>query len=196
MGNYLHYILRKDFAEITYIDAPKNALNMPVLLMPNHFSWWDGFIFYDYNRRFLKKDFYLMMLEEELAKRPFFSKVGAYSIRKKSKSVLESLAYTRELLQNPKNIVTVFPQGLIHSIYAQEVNFEPGISHLISNLPNDVCLLQAAVFPDYFASRKPTLHIYFREKMLYAGNADIKKVEEEYNDFYKSCLQIQSEKTC
>jgi len=195
MGKYLQYILRKDFADITYIDAPKNALNTPVLLMPNHFSWWDGFIFYDYNRRFLKKDFYLMMLEEELEKRRFFSKVGAYSIRKKSKSVLESLNYTRELLQNSNNIVTVFPQGLIHSMYAKEVNFQPGISHLIRNLPNDICLLQAAVFPDYFANRKPTLHIYFREKMLHAGKTEPKIINEEYNAFYKRCKEIQSEKT-
>ncbi|MGZ5243699.1 MAG: lysophospholipid acyltransferase family protein [Bacteroidia bacterium] len=196
MGKYLRYILRKDFHDITYINTPKNASGLPVLLLPNHFSWWDGFIFYDYNRRFLGKEFYLMMLEEELAKRPFFSQVGAFSIRKKSKDIIESLAYTRKLLQDKSNMVTVFPQGKIHSIHAENMYFESGIAHLINGLKNDILLLQAVVLPDYFANRKPVLHIYFREKILSVNDLDMKEIQMEYNAFYKKCRLEQGAKTC
>lgn len=175
---------------------PENALALPVLLLPNHFSWWDGFIFYDFNHRFLQKNFYLMMLEEELAKRPFFSKVGAFSIRKRSKDIIESLNYTRQLLQQKQNIVTVYPQGKIHSVYTDNIAFESGILHLINKLENDILLLQAVVLPDYFANRKPTLHIYFREKILRAKQFDTKEVEQEYNAFYKKCREEQGAKTC
>ncbi len=196
MAKYLRYILRKDFHDITYMNMPENASGLPVLLMPNHFSWWDGFIFYDYNKRFLGKDFYLMMLEEELSKRMFFSKVGAFSIKKNSRKVIESLNYTRELLSDKNNIVTVFPQGKIHSLYADNNEMESGILHLISSLKNDVLLLQAVVLPDYFSNRKPTLHIYFREKMLRVGEIDIKEIQEEYQNFYKQCREEQGAKTC
>ena len=78
--------------------------NKAILLIPNHFSWWDGFFYYFINLKFFRKRFHVMMLEKELSKRPIFKYIGAFSVEQKSETVQETLSYTSDLLKNPNNI--------------------------------------------------------------------------------------------
>ncbi len=48
--------------------------DLPILLITNHISWWDGF-WADYiNMKLFHRKFYFMMLEEQLLKHMFFNK--------------------------------------------------------------------------------------------------------------------------
>jgi hypothetical protein len=53
---------------------------LPLLITPNHSTWWDGFFFYILNRKIWKRKAHLMMLEEQLSKYRFFSRIGAFGI--------------------------------------------------------------------------------------------------------------------
>jgi 1-acyl-sn-glycerol-3-phosphate acyltransferase len=81
-----------------------------VLLIGNHYSWWDGFAANYLNIKHFNKKFHVMMLEEELRQRRFLSKAGAYSIQPFSRHVLESLPLHKELLKDINNSFG-FPTG-------------------------------------------------------------------------------------
>ena len=127
-----------------------------------------------------------MMLEEQLKKFSFFNQTGGYSIRKKSRETIESINYTAELLRERGNMVLLFPQGKIESIYKTSFQFESGIGHVIKKAECDIHILFMANLIDYFSDRKPGLYIYIIE---YKGNKfDVKSIQDAYNLFYNQCI--------
>jgi 1-acyl-sn-glycerol-3-phosphate acyltransferase len=113
---YLSRAFKKYFHGVYLLDSiPDIPQEEPIILAPNHSSWWDGFLSYIINQTALQRKFYILMLEEELKKRPFFSKVGAFSIDPYApKQITRSVHYMSTLCVEKKNIcLTFFPQGAI-----------------------------------------------------------------------------------
>src|SRR4030042_3728021 len=79
--------------------------DLPLLLIANHVSWWDGFWVSYLNLKLFRRKFHFMMDEEQLAMYPFFKKTGGYSIKKGNRSILESIQYTVELLKDTGHVV-------------------------------------------------------------------------------------------
>ena len=190
-ANYVNHILHKQFREINitgYIELRER----PVLIVGNHFSWWDGFFVMHLNRTLFRRDLYVMMLEEQLKKRLFLSRVGAFSIKPGNKSVVNSLSYTVDLLRNPKNIVVIFPQGEIKSAYTEQYRFEKGLQFILDRTASQVPihLVFMASLVDYYSHRKPSLTIAVEEyKDWGIPNAD--SVEDAYNKFFRRTVQRQ-----
>jgi 1-acyl-sn-glycerol-3-phosphate acyltransferase len=186
--SYSVFILKKNFNAI-YIYGEFNDKNLPVLVIANHVSWWDGFWIEFLNRKVFNRNFYFMMLEEQLRKYWFFNYIGGYSVNKKSKSVIETIQYTAELLTNNKNLVLIFPQGEIQSLYSQTFKFEKGLDRIIKSNENKIHIIFAVNMVDYFSKPKPGLYIYYTEYIGAADNTEI--IQEKYTDFYKLCVEKQ-----
>ena len=186
---YIPLILRRDFSHVIFADTPP-AADEPLLLIGNHFSWWDGFIAHHINRKFWKKRYHVMMLEKELSKRMFLNKAGAYSINKGNRSILETMNYTAGLLSDPENLVVIFPQGKIQSLYNRSFSFGKGVRYLTerSNLRFRIIFYVALV--DYFSSRKPGLYLYFQDQGLSEGTS-YTDIENAFNHFYRECTSRQ-----
>jgi 1-acyl-sn-glycerol-3-phosphate acyltransferase len=163
-----------------------NDKGFPVLVLSNHFSWWDGFWVVYLNYKYFNRTFNFMMLEEELKKRMFFTRTGGFSIKKGSKSVIETIEYTAELLSDKKNLVLLFPQGEMKSMYTTYMKFEKGIEHIIKKIPNKIHLVFLVNLVDYFSSQKPGLYTYYREYM--DEDFTTVKLENEFNKFYSECI--------
>ena len=159
--------------------------NKPVLLLANHFSWWDGFFASYVNSRIFKKKFHVMMLEQQLKKHRYFNKTGAFSINRGSKSIIESLDYTAELLSNSLNMVLIFPQGEIRSLYTNEFKFEKGINRILDKVGSQIQFVFMANLVDYFSSPKPGLFIYLKDYNY--SNQSINKLQDDYNTFISEC---------
>lgn len=173
--------MKRHFKRI-YLSGSVSEPGLPVLIIANHFSWWDGFFIASLNREKLYKKFHVMMLEDQLKKNWFFQHTGAFSVRKNSKSIIESLTYATELLQNPENLVTFFPQGQFESINQGKLHFEKGVEWLLKNLKNDVQVIFVANQVDYFESAKPSLFMHF-ETYNYKGK-NLQQIEDDFNAFY------------
>ena len=78
--------LRLNFRKIIIEGDTVVPEDKPLLLVGNHFSWWDGFFAYYLNYTLWRRKFHVMMLEEQLEKRMFLNKVGAYSVKRGSRS--------------------------------------------------------------------------------------------------------------
>lgn len=102
----------------------------PILLYANHASWWDGFIAHQLCRA-TRRDGYCMMEEENLARYRFLSRIGAFSVRRhEALSSLESLRYARSLLQKPRAVVVIFPEGELHPFGSRDLRLERGVELL------------------------------------------------------------------
>lgn len=186
------FLIRRHFRKVvlngTYADQGN-----PILIVANHVSWWDGFWIVYLNKMVLHRKFHFMMQEEQLRKYWYFRYSGAYSIKKGTRSVLESLDYTVNILQKSKNMVFIFPQGAIGSMYNDHIKFESGIERIIRKAPANLEVLFVANFVDYFSHPKPDLFIYFASHKW--SSAAEYSIETAYTAFYNSVLQLQKIKT-
>jgi 1-acyl-sn-glycerol-3-phosphate acyltransferase len=69
---YEEYLLKKNFDGF-YLTGilPEINTESSLLVTPNHFSWWDGFFIDFVSRKLLKKNFYVIMLDEQLKRYNF-----------------------------------------------------------------------------------------------------------------------------
>ncbi|HZK97653.1 MAG TPA: lysophospholipid acyltransferase family protein [Prolixibacteraceae bacterium] len=183
---YAGWIILRHFGRVE-LKNDFDDRDLPILLLANHVSWWDGFFAMFLNVNILRRKFHFMMLEEQLKRFSFFNRTGGYSIRKRSRETVESINYTAELLRKRGNMVLVFPQGKIESIYKTTFQFESGINHIIKKASCNIHILFMANLIDYFSNRKPGLYIYVSEYK--SDKFDAKSIQDAYNYFYSHCIE-------
>lgn len=161
---------------------------LPILMISNHFSFYDGFIQILLNLKVFKRRFNFMMLEKELRKNMILTKIGACSISKGRRSSIESLDYSVELLQEKENLFLFFPQGKIKSIYTREFTFEKGLlSYILENVKNDFQLVFNVNLINYGAKLRPDICVYY-ETQLITAETNAEDVEKAFNRFAKACF--------
>jgi 1-acyl-sn-glycerol-3-phosphate acyltransferase len=189
---FTRQIIRRHFHSVeikgNFVDR-----KLPILLVSNHISWWDGFWALHLNDRVFKRKFHFMMLEEQLRKHIYFNSAGGYSVARNSRSVLESLDYSSELLTDSENLVLIFPQGKIVSAYRQRFEFQKGIERILQkNGSKQIQLIFLVNMVDFLSNKKPVLYQYFTEHI--AENSSSFDLQNEYNVYYGKCLKEQSDK--
>lgn len=186
---YADFFLKRAFREIN-IFGENNIPDSSMLIISNHFSWWDGFIQLYLNNRVLHKKFHVMMLEYQLKKFMILNKAGAFSVKKNSRDIIQSLKYSEEILSDKKNLLLIFPQGEIQSLYTEYFKFEKGIEKLMKK--EEACLIFNVNLIDYFSHKKPGLNIYYKVYPV-NENIGIDTIEKAFNQFATKCKQLQKE---
>lgn len=189
---YIKWIVGKTFHEIPFnnIEIDKNR---SVLLIGNHFSFWDGLILYCVNDKLLKKKLHVMILEETARKERFLKYVGAFSVKKDSKSIVQSLDYAAELLDDPTNLVLMFPQGKLYANFVTNIHFEKGIMRIIEKAAGNFQLIFASIFIQYFKHKKPTATVYLKSESENYADKNIDKLQEAYQRHYEASKLLQTE---
>lgn len=182
-------MIRKNFKSVNILGEFEDYGNA-ILVLSNHVSWWDGFWIMYLNQKVLRRKFYFMMLEEQLRKHWYFIFSGGFSVKKKSRSIFETIDYTASLLTNNENMVLIFPQGKINSIYNANIKFQKGIERILEKSPKGVQILFVVNLIDYFSHKKPSVYIYI--KSYKSDEKKIDRIEFEYNKFFSEALSRQS----
>ncbi|MDD4823542.1 MAG: lysophospholipid acyltransferase family protein [Bacteroidales bacterium] len=185
---YAGFIIKRHYSTVRIIGEFKDK-NLPVLLLSNHISWWDGFWAMYINQKVLHRKFHFMMLEKQLRKYWFFNYTGGFSVHKSSKSMVETLNYTSDLLTDKENMVLMYPQGEIQSLHHQNIRFERGVERVLRKKEKGVQVVFMVNLIDYFSNRKPGVYFHIRE---YAGGTfDLKSMEQSYREFYADAVRKQ-----
>jgi len=187
---YTLLLMKRNFHSVNIIRTNSfSSENLPLLMIANHISWWDGFWAMYLNLNLFHKTFYFMMLEEQLLKYRYFQLSGGFSIKKKSREMIESLTYASKILEDPKNMLLIFPEGELRSLYNSSHVFEKGFERILKGHQDNFQLVFVANFIDYLSHKKPDLYMYVSE---YQGkNFLCPDIEKAYNNFYSECLDIQ-----
>jgi len=185
---YSVWIIKRHFGVIKVLGKFQEK-NLPIFLISNHISWWDGFWSMYLNVKVFKRKFHFMMLEEQLRKFWFFNYTGGYSVNKKSKSIIETINYTNELLTDPSNMVLIYPQGEIITMHQQSFQFEKGIKRILKSHEKYQLIFQVNLV-DYFSAKSPGIYLYFED--FSDDCSDVVTMQESYNAFYKQCIENQN----
>lgn len=189
-SGYISRRVNKHFHQIDYnsieIDPEKS-----VLLIANHYSWWDGFLLFHLNKLLFKKKFHIMILEETILKHGFLKYVGCFSVSKGSKSIIETLKYAGNLLNDPQNLLVIFPQGNLTSNFTNVVNFEKGLGKITQMSNQNFQYVFAASFMEHFSEPKPTAFIYLKTEKA-ANFANLAAVQFAYQQHYQQSKIVQT----
>ncbi|MCD8173155.1 MAG: 1-acyl-sn-glycerol-3-phosphate acyltransferase [Alistipes sp.] len=188
-----------DFCSGPYMDSHFRQVNVigkddpgpyPLLMFANHFSRWDGFIQYRLNKQAYGRKLYVMMLEEQLRKHMVMNRCGCFSIRKNSRTMIDSMRYASGLMGNPENMVLVFPQGEILSLYKTPVCFHSGTRYVMKFIGNEHRIVFNVNLIDYGPCKKPSLNIYHKT-INPSSFTSMPELEDAYNLFYNECIASQ-----
>lgn len=190
--NYILNIVKRNFKQINY-NTPELDANRSVLLLANHYSWWDGFLMYYLNYKLFKKRFYIMVMEDTMQKVSFFKYMGAFSVNKKSRGMLDSLNYAAQLLNDPENLVLIFPQGKLYSNFTDIVKFEQGLSRIIKGAAGKFQTVFVASFIESLQYKKPSVTIYVKPETLSYSDKNIEELQGAYQKHYDLSKLLQTE---
>ena len=134
-----------------------------------------------------------MVLQDTAEKVKFLKYLGAFSIQRNAKSLIESLDYAGKLLDNPDNLVLIFPQGELNSSHVSNINFEKGLNKIIAASKKQFQYLFAAVLIDYFDQRKPSVSV-FLENWEAQEYTSLQVIKNAFNTHYENSIKQQSSK--
>lgn len=182
---YTRWMVNRHFHELLFNQVEIDS-NKSVLLIANHFSFWDSLILYIISQKLLKKKFHVMVREDTTLHLNFVKYGGAFSINKNSREMIESLDYAVKLLNDPQNLVLIFPQGKLYSNFVNNINFEKGIMKVIDQAKGKFQLVFAASFIQYFKHKKQSVTVYIKNED-YAGKSfdELKSAYQRYYDLAK-----------
>lgn len=193
---YEFKILKNTFNRFILLnDVNFLSTNKPVLLLPNHFSWWDGF-FVDFLVRSCDaaKKFHIIMLEEQLKRYWFFRFLGAIGFNPTNpKGVINLANKIANLLSNPLNLVVFYPQGEIQ-LFDEDIKVKSGLQFILNKVQNDIEIFYPFFKIQYFENRKPDLicKIYNGlELSTILNDFDIFQSDflQKFNDFKKTFVK-------
>lgn len=187
---YVKWLVNKQFHEFLFNPVPVDS-NRSVLLIANHFSFWDGLILFCLNDKLFKKKFHVMILQDTAKNIGALRYGGAFSVNKGSKEIVRSLDYAAQLLNDPQNLVLMFPQGKLYSNFVERINFEKGVIRLIERSKN-YQLIFVATFIQYLKHKKPTVTLYLKHQDS-AAVKDINTLQSNYQQHFDRSKQQQTE---
>jgi len=164
---YVYGLMKRNFASINLLGKlPEIEPEYPLLLVPNHSTWWDGFFVYLLNNRVFHREPYLMMSEEQLRRYPFFARLGVYSVAQKN--VISSLKYSVRILESDQNIMLcIFPQGELTLWDARPLNYKRGVEWILSQYGERVNLLPLAIKTAFTDQKKPETFLLFDQNYVF-----------------------------
>ena len=183
---YLSNIINRDFSGFKFND-PKINRDEAVLLLANHFSWWDGFLMFYINKKLFKKKFHVLVTDEDYYQHSFLKYMGAFAADKKGKDTLETLIHAGKLLDDPANLVLIFPQGRLYANHVPSVSFEKGIMQVFNASQKKFQIVFSATSVSH-ARRKPQLNtdlqVWNAEEYL-----SLQLLKSEYNKHYQAAMR-------
>lgn len=181
---YILRAMRRQFNVVHLIGEVPEFGEWPILLLPNHSTWWDGFLIFLLKERLLHRPVYLMMLEEQLRKNRFFSRIGVYSIDPNSlRGNRESLLYTRHLLSLPeKPLVCIFPQGELLPWGRRPLGYRRGIELILRKPAHKVTVCLLAIKCEHMTNERADVFIQFGGCIEPAGAEALQQLHESLLD--------------
>jgi 1-acyl-sn-glycerol-3-phosphate acyltransferase len=159
----------------------------PTIIFAPHCNWWDGIVLYNIAHRICHKEIRLMV--EELNRFPLLRRGGAYSVNKKSaQSAMKALKYSVDLLEDLRNILFIFPQGIIRPPHFRPIEFQTGLTYIAQNAVKKygkINLIPIAIDYCFFRDNRPEVVVDFG-KCIELTNTNIDR--KEYTKFLEASL--------
>ena len=162
-NRYCPYALRKHFHALRayghWLPPAPNSPPPPTLYLANHLSFWDG-IAINYALLFDRHHttFRVMVDEEQVRAHPFFRRIGAFSVDRKSpRDALRACAHAASLL-NSGHPVLLFPQGSIRPLH-EPLHLERGFTYILDRAPTASVVILTLAY-EFWEDQRPELLLH------------------------------------
>ncbi|MDR1167933.1 MAG: lysophospholipid acyltransferase family protein [Heliobacteriaceae bacterium] len=154
----------------------------PTIIFAPHCNWWDGIVLYNITHRICRKEIRLMV--EELNRFPLLRRGGAYSVNKKSpQTAMQALKYSVDLMADFRNLLCIFPQGIIRPPHYRPIEFQTGLAYIAQKAVQKygkVNLIPLAIDYCFFRDNRPEVMVKFGKTIeLTDPKTDRKKLTSE-----------------
>ena len=175
--------------EENYFDGDTNV---PTILFAPHCNWWDGIVLYNTTHRIFHKEIRLMV--EELNRFPLLRRGGAYSVNKKSpQSAMKALQYSVDVVGDIRNMLCIFPQGIIRPPHYRPIEFQTGLAYIAENAVKrygKVNLIPMAIDYCFLRDNRPEVIVEFGKRIeMRKGNELDKLSRKELTHYLEHALQ-------
>ncbi len=189
---YFSYIFKRDFSKLNYTKLIVKD-DEAMLVLANHFSWWDGFMLFQLNKLVFKKQFHVLVSSNDYQQIQYLKYFGAFAPESKGKDVVKTFQYAGALLDDPKNLVLIFPQGKMWSGHTTSIGFEKGVLQVINSSKKKFQIVFSVILSDYFNKRKPGAEAYLLNWQA-EEYISLQLLKSEYNKHYDNSILKQSQK--
>lgn len=162
--------------------------DVPLLLVANHVSWWDGFLLRAVQRELRPAGtLYTVALERELVKHPVLRMIGAIGIEPSSPaSILRAVrTIERKRQAMPEAVFGYFPQGRITPSYRRPLGFRRGLDVFARALAPAIAL-PVAIHIEPMTAAAPTAFVSIgdplRAAQAFRGHAFLEREVERTLD--------------
>lgn len=165
---WLYRGLLQDFSAIYCTNPiPPIPNGTPLILTPNHTTWYDGFIPYFLNLQYWKRTYHILMLEDQLRRYPFFRKLGAVGMQPgNGADVRQTLRYLSQQVR-PDSLLVYFPEGRLLPDTGQPYHLNEGLKFL--QVPAETLILPMRMRMESLNERKPAMLLSFGEPIPHPG---------------------------
>lgn len=127
---------RLDGIHVRGLAGADPAAGLPILLLANHVSWWDGFLLREVHRRLRPEaPLHVVMRADELRRVPIFRWLGAVPL---DSSPMAARALRNDLRSRIADrsdaVIGYFPQGRISSAHRRPLGFRRGAAWLAAGV--------------------------------------------------------------
>jgi 1-acyl-sn-glycerol-3-phosphate acyltransferase len=152
----------------------------PVLVVTNHTAWWDPLVAIFLCVRVLGADAYAMMDAANLARLPFFARVGAFGVDLADPADgARAIRYAAKLLSAEGRLVWIFAQGREVPVTARPLGFRPGAGE-VARVARRAVVVPGALRYEMGPTPKPTLWLSFGEPVPAATDvAQARRAQED-----------------
>jgi len=186
---FLHYIqdlARKRFHAVRVAHGERLQgwdARVPTVAYANHSNWWDGFMGYLLTHKGSGGRFHVMMEERHLARYRFFTRIGAFGVkREQPREALASVRHALDLLAQTHATVWIFPQGVLQANDVRPLAFFPGASRLAAQAIaryGSVRLLPVAMRYEFLQEDRPEALLRIGEPRVLTESASPRTLNAE-----------------
>lgn len=168
---YVRSKLRRTFHTVLVRGADKArtlGAQAPLLLVSNHTAWWDPLIAIALSRFALDVDGHAMMDAKNLAKLPFFRRVGAFGVdRDDPQDGARAIRYAAKLLDRPRRMVWIFAQGRERPVTERPLVFFGGAAET-ARIARRAAVVPVALRYEHGEAPEPSVWVSFGESIVRA----------------------------
>jgi 1-acyl-sn-glycerol-3-phosphate acyltransferase len=156
---YVERFVRRRFHRVLLArdgGAPTHPSARPLIFAMSHASWWDVLLGYVLARRVVGVESYAPMDEAQLRRYRILSRLGVYSVDRTSLAGIRAfLRYSTDRLRSG-GALWITPQGEIAPHWRRPVRFQPGLGHLVRQVPG-VAVVPVAVAYEFLDEPRPEI---------------------------------------
>ena len=170
---------------------PPETRELPLVIYSNHASWWDALVCLVLKEQFFPGHTAFAPIDAAmLARYKFFQRLGFFGVEQHSRrGAIQFLRTAEAILQSPRNLLAITPQGRFVDVRERPIRFESGLGHLATRVQRALFVPFAAEYV-FWEERLPEILVRFGEPVViqtqhrsaFASNDWTKLFEEKLAD--------------